>query len=57
MLADLVDWKGVQVPFFGHMMWATVAPAWLARRAGTRLFVGRCIRVGKDRASRLHARS
>ncbi len=48
MLADLVDWKGVQVPFFGHMMWATVAPAWLARRAGTRLFVGRCIRVGKE---------
>jgi KDO2-lipid IV(A) lauroyltransferase len=48
MLADLVDWKGVQVPFFGHMMWATVAPAWLARRAGTRLCVGRCIRVGKE---------
>ena len=48
MLADLVDWKGVQVPFFGQMMWATVAPAWLARRAGTRLCVGRCIRVGKD---------
>ncbi len=37
LLADLVDWKGVQVPFFGHMMWATVAPAWLARRAGAAL--------------------
>jgi Kdo2-lipid IVA lauroyltransferase/acyltransferase len=48
MLADLVDWKGIQVPFFGHMMWATIAPAWLARRAGTRLCVGRCIRVGKE---------
>jgi len=48
MLADLVDWKGVQVPFFGQRIWATVAPAWLARRAGTRLCVGRCIRVGKQ---------
>ncbi len=48
MLADLVDWKGVQVPFFGHMMFATTAPAWLARRAGTRLWAGRCIRVGKE---------
>jgi KDO2-lipid IV(A) lauroyltransferase len=47
VLADLVDWTGVQVPFFGHMMFATVAPAWLARRAGTRLAVGRVIRVGK----------
>src|SRR5258706_1939754 len=47
VLADLVDWKGVQVPFFGHMMWATTAPAWLARRAGTRLWVGRVIRIGK----------
>ena len=26
MLADLVDWKGIQVPFFGQMMWATIAP-------------------------------
>ncbi len=48
VLADLVDWKGVEVPFFGHLMWATTAPAWLARRAGTRLVVGRVIRVGKE---------
>ncbi len=53
MLADLVDWKGVQVPFFGHMMWATTAPAWLARRAGTRLCVGRCIRLGKESRFRI----
>ena len=58
MLADLVDWKGIQVPFFGHMMWATIAPAWLARRAGTRLCVGRCIRIGKVfRASKSPSRS
>ncbi len=48
MLADLVDWKGVEVPFFGHTIWATTAPAWLARRAGTRLCTGRCIRIGKE---------
>jgi KDO2-lipid IV(A) lauroyltransferase len=48
MLADLAEWKGVQVPFFGHMMSATTAPAWLARRAGASLWVGRVIRIGKQ---------
>jgi KDO2-lipid IV(A) lauroyltransferase len=48
LLADLVDWGGVQVPFFGHMTWATIGPAWLARRAGTRLWAGRVVRVGKE---------
>ena len=48
ILSDLVDFKGVRVPFFGHVIHATTAPAWLARRAGTRLWVGRCIRVGKE---------
>jgi Kdo2-lipid IVA lauroyltransferase/acyltransferase len=47
MLSDLLDWKGVPVPFFGHVTYASTAPAWIARRAGTRLWVGRCIRVGK----------
>jgi KDO2-lipid IV(A) lauroyltransferase len=47
MLADLLDY-GVQVPFFGHLVFATKAPAWLARRAGTRLGVGRCIRIGRE---------
>ncbi len=53
MLADLPDWKGVQVPFFGQMMWATIAPAWLARRAGATLWVGRVIRVGKESRFRI----
>ena len=48
MLADLPETKGVQVPFFGHTMWATIAPAWLARRAGASLWVGRVIRIGKQ---------
>ena len=29
LLADLPDWRGVEVPFFGHMMWATTAPVGL----------------------------
>ncbi len=48
MISDLVDWKGVQVPFFGHMMWAATAPAWLARRAGASLWVMRVLRIGKQ---------
>ncbi len=48
LLADLADWGGVQVPFFGHPMWATTGPAWLARRGGTRLWVGRVARIGKE---------
>ena len=48
LLADVAEWRGVQVPFFGHMTWMTVAPAWLARRAGTSLWVGRVVRIGKQ---------
>ncbi len=47
MLSDLVDWKGLPVSFFGQTTCATTAPAWLARRSGTRLWVARCLRVGK----------
>lgn len=49
LLADIYDRRnGVQVPFFGHMMWATIAPAWLARRGGAGMWVGRVIRIGKQ---------
>jgi len=47
-LADLADWTGVQAPFFGHTISATAAPAWLARRAGARLWAGCVIRIGKQ---------
>jgi Kdo2-lipid IVA lauroyltransferase/acyltransferase len=46
-LADIHDRKGVAVPFFGKPAPTTMIPAMLARRAGARLWVGRCIRVGK----------
>ncbi len=46
-LADLHDKKGVAVPFFGQDARTTIIPAMLARRVGARLWIGRCIRVGK----------
>jgi Kdo2-lipid IVA lauroyltransferase/acyltransferase len=53
MLSDLADWKGVPVSFFGQTAYATTAPAWFARRAGARLLVGRCIRLGKQSRFRI----
>jgi KDO2-lipid IV(A) lauroyltransferase len=47
-LADLYDRKGQAVPFFGKPARSNVTPAMLARRLGTRVWVGRCIRVGKE---------
>lgn len=46
-LADIHDRKGISVPFFGHPAPTTVIPAMLSRRLGARLWLGRCIRVGK----------
>lgn len=45
-LADRFERKGVKVPFFGKPAGSNVVPAMLARRAGARLWAGRCIRVG-----------
>jgi KDO2-lipid IV(A) lauroyltransferase len=47
-LADRYEQKGVKVPFFGKLAGSNVVPAMLARRAGARLWAGRCIRVGKE---------
>ena len=45
-LADGYDAKGIEVPFFGKMAKSSPFPAMLARRLGTRIWMGRCIRVG-----------
>ncbi len=45
-LCDLYEKKGIPVPFFNHPAQSTPFPAMLARRIGTRLWVGRCIRIG-----------
>ncbi|MEC9368125.1 MAG: lysophospholipid acyltransferase family protein [Pseudomonadota bacterium] len=46
-LADLYDGKGIEVPFFGRQAKSAPFPAMLARRAGSRLWVGRCLRDGR----------
>lgn len=47
-LADLYDGKGIAVPFFGQDAKSTPFPAMLARRAGARMWVGCCRRVGRQ---------
>lgn len=46
-LADLYDRRGIAVPFFGQPAKSTPIPAMLARRLGARIWLGRCLRVGK----------
>ncbi len=46
-LADRYDRHGLEVPFFGQNAKSTSFPAMLARRFGARLWMGRCIRVGR----------
>jgi KDO2-lipid IV(A) lauroyltransferase len=47
-LADRYEPKGIKVPFFGKLAGSNVVPVMLARRAGARLWAGRCIRVGNE---------
>jgi KDO2-lipid IV(A) lauroyltransferase len=55
-LADRYEAKGVKVPFFGQPAGSNVVPVMLARRAGARLWAGRCIRVGEDSRFRITMR-
>lgn len=47
-LADQFDKNGIEVPFFGKDAKSPPFPAMLARRIGTRLWIGRCVRIGKE---------
>ncbi len=47
-LADRYETRGVEVPFFGKPARSNVVPVMLSRRAGVRLWAGRCVRMGKD---------
>lgn len=55
-LCDLYDRKGVEVPFFGHPAASTPFPAMLARRIGSRMWIGRCIRLGKESRFKVECR-
>lgn len=47
-LADQYDRNGIEVPFFGKDAKSPPFPAMLARRIGSRLWIGRCVRVGTE---------
>jgi KDO2-lipid IV(A) lauroyltransferase len=55
-LADRYENKGIKVPFFGKPAGSNVAPVMLARRAGARLWAGRCVRVGNESRFRVRMR-
>jgi len=51
-ICDEVDRRGVTIPFFGYQARFTPVPAMIARHVGARLWMVRCLRIGKD--SRFH---
>jgi KDO2-lipid IV(A) lauroyltransferase len=55
-LADRYENKGMKVAFFGKPAGSNIVPIMLARRAGARLWAGRCIRVGNESRFRVRMR-
>ena len=47
MVCDLFDQHGLPVPFFGHDARSFTIPGMIARRVGARIWMARCLRVGK----------
>ncbi len=52
--ADLYDMNGVHVPFFGQEVKFSPFPAMLVRRLNARMWIGRCIRIGKQSRFRVN---
>jgi KDO2-lipid IV(A) lauroyltransferase len=46
-ISDLYDANGIAVPFFGHPAKSMPIAAMIARRVGARIWIGRCVRIGK----------
>ena len=46
-ISDLYDAQGIEVPFFGYPAKSMPIAAMIARRVGARIWIGRCIRIGK----------
>jgi KDO2-lipid IV(A) lauroyltransferase len=53
LVCDLYDRSGLPVPFFGHPAKSVTIPAMIARRVGARLWIGRCLRIGKQSRFRI----
>src|SRR5213079_2125395 len=47
LVCDLHDRTGLPVPFFGKPARSVTIPAMIARRLGARIWMSRCLRVGK----------
>lgn len=47
VVCDLYDKSGLPVPFFGQPAKSVTIPAMIARRIGARIWLARCLRVGK----------
>lgn len=56
LLGDLSDLSGPRVPFFGNTVNASIAPAWIARRLGARLWIGYSIRLGRQSRFKIGAK-
>lgn len=48
LVCDLHDRQGLAVPFFGQPAKSVTIPAMIARRVGARIWLSRCLRVGKE---------
>ena len=48
LVCDLHDRTGLPVPFFGRPAKSVTIPAMIARRVGARIWMARCLRVGKQ---------
>ena len=48
LVCDLHERTGLPVPFFGRPAKSVAIPAMIARRVGARIWMGRCLRVGKQ---------
>src|SRR4029079_2422078 len=46
-ISDLYDAQGIEVPFFGYPAKSMPIVAMIARRVGARIWIGRCVRIGK----------
>jgi len=48
LVCDLYDRTGLPVPFFGRPARSVTIPAMIARRVGARIWMSRCLRVGRQ---------
>jgi KDO2-lipid IV(A) lauroyltransferase len=48
LVCDLYDRNGLPVPFFGKDARSVIIPAMIARRIGARIWLARCLRIGKQ---------